>query len=115
MSARGVLSVVGTAVGGLIGWTDESPAAEPAVVRCLLEDLGLPPGADLGGGVRAFQARSGLKADGIAGPRTVHLLARYATEARELHRLDLGPVSKGVTTPEPRLAPAPTSTQTLAA
>jgi hypothetical protein len=88
MSARGVLSVVGTAVGGLIGWTDESPAAEPAVVRRLLEDLGLPPGADLGGGVRAFQARTGLKTDGVAGPRTVHLLARYATEARELHRLE---------------------------
>jgi hypothetical protein len=89
MSARGMLSVVGTAVGGLIGWTDESPAAEPSVVRGLLEDLGLPPGSDLAGGVRAFQARTGLKADGIAGPRTVHLLVRYAKKARELHRLDL--------------------------
>ena len=89
MSARGVLSVVGTAVGGLIGWTGTPPAADPAVVRRLLEDLGLPPGVDLVEGVRAFQARIGLTADGVAGPRTVHLLARYAQEARELHCLDL--------------------------
>lgn len=89
MSARGVLSVVGTAVGGLIGWTDTPPAADPSTVRGLLEDLGLEPGADLADGVRAFQARIGLRADGIAGPETVHLLARYAKEARELHTLDL--------------------------
>jgi hypothetical protein len=106
MSARGVLSMVGTAVGGLIGWNETPPAADPSAVRGLLEDLGMPSGADLGtgvgggpapprpknhrvAGVRAFQARTGLKTDGIAGPRTVHLLARYAKEARELHRLDL--------------------------
>jgi putative peptidoglycan binding protein len=89
MSARGMLTVVGSAVGGLIGWTGTPPEAEPAVVRRLLEDLGLPPGVDLVQGVRAFQARTGLETDGIAGPRTVHLLARYATEARELHRLAL--------------------------
>jgi murein L,D-transpeptidase YcbB/YkuD len=89
MSARGVLSVVGTAVGGLIGWTETPPAADPSAVRYLLEDLGLAPDADLAEGVRAFQVRTGLKIDGIAGPRTVHLLARYAKEARELHRLDL--------------------------
>jgi hypothetical protein len=89
MSARGVLSMVGTAVGGLIGWNETPPAADPSAVRGLLEDLGMPSGADLGAGVRAFQPRTGLKTDGIAGPRTVHLLARYAKEARELHRLDL--------------------------
>jgi hypothetical protein len=89
MSARGVLSVVGTAVGGLIGWTAMPPAAEPSVVRRLLEDLGVPAGADVVEGVGAFQARTGLRTDGIAGPRTVHLLSRYAKEARELHRLDL--------------------------
>jgi peptidoglycan hydrolase-like protein with peptidoglycan-binding domain len=89
MSARGVLSMVGSAVGGLIGWTGTPPAADPSTVRGLLEDLGLAPGSDLVAGVRAFQARTGLKTDGVAGPRTVHLLARYATEARELHRLDL--------------------------
>jgi hypothetical protein len=87
MSARGVLSVVGTAVGGLIGWTEMPPAADPVTVRALLQDLGMPSGADLGDGVRAFQARTGLRTDGVAGPRTVHLLARYAKEARELHNL----------------------------
>jgi murein L,D-transpeptidase YcbB/YkuD len=89
MSARGVLSVVGSAVGGLIGWTDTPPAADPTTVRRLLEDLGLRSGADLVEGLRAFQARTGLRTDGIAGPRTVHLLSRYAKEARDLHRLDL--------------------------
>lgn len=92
MSARGMLSVVGTAVGGLIGWTEPPPAADPESVRRLLEDLGLPPGCEPGqvsAAVRAFQARTGLDEDGIAGPRTVHLLARYATEARELRHLDL--------------------------
>jgi hypothetical protein len=92
MSARGMLSVVGTAVGGLIGWSETPPAADPESVRRLLEDLGLPSGSDqeqVTATVRAFQARTGLDEDGIAGPRTVHLLARYATEARELRHLDL--------------------------
>jgi murein L,D-transpeptidase YcbB/YkuD len=93
MSARGMLSVVGTAVGGLIGWTDaQQPSADPASVRRLLEDLGLPRGRgddEVTASVRAFQARVGLTADGVAGPRTVHLLARYAKEARELRHLDL--------------------------
>jgi hypothetical protein len=84
-----MFSVVGTAVGGLIGWTETPPSADPSSVRGLLEDLGLPPGSALVPAVRAFQARTGLKPDGIAGPRTVHLLARYAKEARELRRLDL--------------------------
>jgi hypothetical protein len=30
----------------------------------------------------------GLDVDGVAGPRTVHLLARYAKEARELRRFE---------------------------
>ncbi|WP_344933363.1 peptidoglycan-binding domain-containing protein [Actinoplanes nipponensis] len=38
--------------------------------------------------VRGFQARVGLDPDGVAGPRTVHLLARYAKEARELRRFE---------------------------
>ncbi|SNY48826.1 peptidoglycan-binding protein [Paractinoplanes atraurantiacus] len=91
MSARGMLSVVGTAVGGLVGWTAPPPPADPAVVRELLTDIGLTPadGDDqLTMAVRVFQARTGLDPDGVAGPRTVHLLTRYAAEAREL-RLDL--------------------------
>jgi hypothetical protein len=93
MSARGMLSVVGTAVGGLIGWTgDPPPAADPAAVRRLFADLGVRVGAapeDLDRTVRRFQARVGLAADGTAGPRTVHQLARYAKEARDLRRIDL--------------------------
>jgi murein L,D-transpeptidase YcbB/YkuD len=93
MSARGVLSVVGTAVGGLIGWSDAAaPAADPTSIRTMFTQLGCPIGAgdvSLTDAVRAFQARVGLPADGIAGSRTVHLLARYAGEARELRVLDL--------------------------
>jgi len=88
MSARGMLSVVGTAVGGLIGWSDETtPTADPASLRPLFDDLGLPTD-DLEAAVRRFQQRAGLSVDGVAGPRTVHLLARYAEEARELSRFE---------------------------
>ena len=88
MSARGVLGVVGTAVGGLIGWSDEgAPAADPRSLRALFSDLGMDC-SDLDGAVRGFQERVGLAADGVAGPRTVHLLARYAEEAREIHRFE---------------------------
>ena len=89
MSARGMLSVVGTAVGGLIGWTEagEAPAADPASLHKLFADLGMRHD-DLDDAVRRFQARVGLDADGVAGPRTVHLLARYAKEARELSRFE---------------------------
>ena len=93
MSARGMLSVVGTAVGGLIGWTDDpAPAADPDSLRELFADLGVRVGAapeDLDRTVRRFQARVGLAEDGVAGPRTVHRLARYAEEARDLRLMDL--------------------------
>ncbi|GAA3919070.1 peptidoglycan-binding protein [Actinoplanes auranticolor] len=91
MSARGMLGLVGTAVGGLIGWGEKVPAADPAALRGLFADLGLAAGPaeeDLATAVRGFQARVGLDPDGVAGPRTVHLLARYAKEARELHRFE---------------------------
>ncbi|MEU4561999.1 peptidoglycan-binding domain-containing protein [Actinoplanes sp. NPDC023936] len=91
MSARGMLSVVGTAVGGLIGWTDVAPPADPATLRALFADLGVRIGADdaqLAEAVRYFQHRTGLPADGVAGPATAHLLARYAAEARELTRIE---------------------------
>jgi len=92
MSARGMLGLVGTAVGGLIGWNgDPLPAADPAALRDLFADLGLrvgPAEDDLAAAVRGFQARVGLTPDGVAGPHTVHLLARYAKEARELHRFE---------------------------
>jgi hypothetical protein len=86
-----MLSLVGTAVGGLIGWPgDDLPAAAPGDVRQLFADLGVLVGAtELDDAVRRFQRRVGLVTDGVAGPRTVHLLARYAKEARELRGFDL--------------------------
>ncbi|HWS37117.1 MAG TPA: peptidoglycan-binding protein [Actinoplanes sp.] len=87
MSARGMLSLVGNAVGGLIGWSGQVPPADPEVLRDLFADLGVrvgPDDAELAEAVSYFQARTGLQADGEAGPSTVHLLARYATEAREI-------------------------------
>ena len=89
MSAREMLKVVGTAVGGLIGWSGPPPPADPACLRALLTDVGVPAGdsdEELTTAVRAFQARTGLTPDGVAGPRTVHLLARYAQEIRHLRR-----------------------------
>jgi hypothetical protein len=91
MSARGMLSVVGTAVGGLIGWNDRTPPADPATLRALFTDMGVrigPDDAELAEAVRYFQARTGLEADGEAGPRTVHLMARYAAEARDSHVIE---------------------------
>ncbi len=93
MSARGMLNVVGTAVGGLIGWPgDPVPAADPGALRELFAELGVlvgPAPDDLEAAVRRFQTRAGLRADGVAGRRTVHLLARYADEARDLRRAGL--------------------------
>lgn len=87
MTARGMLTMVGTAVGGLIGWSETAPPADPASLRELFADFGVqvgPHDTDLVEAVRAFQLRVGLAATGEAGPQTVHLLARYAAEAREL-------------------------------
>ena len=77
--------MVGTAVGGLIGWSEPPPPADPATLRALLSGLGPPPGEsdeELAAAVRAFQARTGLNPDGVAGPRTVHALVRYAHPVR---------------------------------
>jgi hypothetical protein len=90
MSARGMLSLVGNAVGGIIGWSEPVPPADPEELRALFAELGVRVGAgdaELAGTVRYFQERTGLPVDGEAGPRTVHLLARYAAEARELNRI----------------------------
>ncbi|MBL7261730.1 peptidoglycan-binding protein [Paractinoplanes lichenicola] len=84
MSARGFLSVVGTAVGGVIG-LGTPPPPDPECVRELLAELDMLPGAgdeELTEAVRAFQARTGLVEDGVAGPHTVHLLTRYAAQRR---------------------------------
>jgi peptidoglycan hydrolase-like protein with peptidoglycan-binding domain len=92
MSARGMFTVVGSAMGGLIGWPGtEVPSADPASLRELFADLGMVVGQtdqDLESAVRRFQARVGLPVDGVAGPRTVHRLARVARDARDLQRFE---------------------------
>jgi hypothetical protein len=91
MSTRAMLNTVGTAVGGVLGWSAEPPPADPDTLRALFADLGVRPGqteADLDATVRAFQAWVGLTVDGTAGPRTVHALVRYAGEARHLRELE---------------------------
>jgi Putative peptidoglycan binding domain len=88
-----LLTLTRTAVGGLIGWPgDPVPPADPASLRALFADLGVrvgPADEDLTAAVRRFQAHAGLATDGVAGPRTVHRLARYAREAGDLRRLDI--------------------------
>jgi murein L,D-transpeptidase YcbB/YkuD len=39
--------------------------------------------------LRRFQSHVGLVPDGVAGPRTVQVLARYAREARDMRALGL--------------------------
>jgi peptidoglycan hydrolase-like protein with peptidoglycan-binding domain len=88
MTAHTILTAVGGLLGGLIGYTgDPMPSADPAALRPLLADLGATVGADaaeLDTAIRHFQQQVGLRVDGVAGPRTVHQLARYAGEARNL-------------------------------
>lgn len=84
MSVHQIVSTVGAVLGGVIGWTaGAAPPADEASVRALLADVGIEPGADLAPVLRAVQGRLGLVADGVAGPRTVHALARVAEQARE--------------------------------
>jgi murein L,D-transpeptidase YcbB/YkuD len=93
MTARMMFGTVGAAFGGLLGWFSPGDTeADPRAVRRLLVDLGVrvhDESADLGPAVRRFQREAGLLDDGVAGPRTVHLLARYAAEARDLDHLHL--------------------------
>ncbi|WP_238013110.1 peptidoglycan-binding domain-containing protein [Dactylosporangium sp. AC04546] len=87
-----ILRVVGAALAGTVNATDEAvPPADPREVRALLAEVGLlRPGAfeaQVSQALRRFQARAGLPVDGVAGPRTVHALTRYAREARHLRAL----------------------------
>lgn len=89
MTARSMLSTVGAALGGVVGLFDAATqTADAGTVRRLLADLGIDSD-DLDAGVRRFQRHAGLVEDGLTGPRTVHLLVRYAAEARDLDRLHL--------------------------
>jgi hypothetical protein len=98
MSIRQAFSVVRVAVGTVLAGTvgaagDAAPPADPHIVLDLLTEIGLAPTTsspvDLDKALRRFQFRSGLVADGVAGPRTVHALARGAADVRELRELGL--------------------------
>jgi hypothetical protein len=76
-STMSALRMIGTAVGGLIGWTRDVPSADPAALRSLFAELDVRVGTrpeDLTAAVRHFQAQAGLTPDGEAGPKTVHAL-----------------------------------------
>jgi murein L,D-transpeptidase YcbB/YkuD len=94
MSVLRTLSAVGAALAGTVSAPgDAAPPADPRDVRAMLVDLGLvrPVGSDddVGRALRKFQAHVGLVPDGVAGPRTVQVLARYAREARDIRALGL--------------------------
>jgi murein L,D-transpeptidase YcbB/YkuD len=78
------INAVGHALAGTVtASADAVPPADPADVRALLAELGITA-ADVTHALRRFQAGAGLAVDGVAGPRTVHALTRYAAEARAL-------------------------------
>jgi murein L,D-transpeptidase YcbB/YkuD len=86
------LKAVGTALAGTVGAADSAdmPPADPRLVAELLAEIGvIGHRTSLDTALRRFQSRAGLVVDGVAGPRTVHMLVRYAGEARELRELNL--------------------------
>lgn len=68
-------AVAGATAGG--GW---HPGADPVALTAFLREVGIDCGtgspAEVAAAVRRFQAAAGLVVDGVAGPRTVHALAR---------------------------------------
>lgn len=68
-------AAVGATAGG--GWR---PGPDPVAVTAFLRDVGIDCGAgspaEVESAVRRFQTSAGLLVDGVAGPRTVHALAR---------------------------------------
>lgn len=91
---------VGTAVLGTVSGAAvaaEQPALEPAELQQLLADAGCYDGESATGrldeatrdALRRFQLATGLRPDGVAGPRTVHALCRLTAETRALRELGL--------------------------
>ena len=94
MSVFRTLSAVGAALAGTVAAAgDAAPPADPRDVRAMLLDVGLvrPEARDgeVESALRRFQSHVGLVPDGVAGPRTVPVLVRYAREARHLRALGL--------------------------
>jgi murein L,D-transpeptidase YcbB/YkuD len=92
MSVFRTLSAVGAALAGTVAGTGAAaPPADPRDVRAMLVDVGLvrpeASDGDVEFALRRFQSHVGLVPDGVAGPRTVQVLARYAREARDMRAL----------------------------
>ena len=92
MSVLRTLSAVGAALAGTVSAPDSAaPPADPRAVRSLLAELGMvhraASAAEVTWALRRFQSRAGLDVDGVAGPRTVQALVRYAREARHVRDL----------------------------
>jgi len=88
------LHAVGAALAGTVSAPgDAAPPADPRDVRAMLVDVGLvrvnASDGDVTFALRRFQSHVGLVPDGVAGPRTVQVLARYAREARDMRALGL--------------------------
>jgi murein L,D-transpeptidase YcbB/YkuD len=88
------LSAVGAALAGTVSAPGHAaPPADPRDVRAMLVDVGLvradASDGDVARVLRRFQSHVGLVPDGVAGPRTVQVLARYAREARDMRALGL--------------------------
>lgn len=83
MSMRQLITAVSQGLTGLVAsGPGLNPPADVTAVGDLLAEIGLR--GDPETALRRFQERVGLPADGVAGPRTVHLLVGYAREARDL-------------------------------
>jgi murein L,D-transpeptidase YcbB/YkuD len=92
MSVFRTLSAVGAVLAGTVSASDTAaPPADPRAVRALLAEVGMvhraASPAQVTWALRRFQAHAGLAVDGVAGPRTVQSLVRYAREARHVREL----------------------------
>ncbi|MDR7275623.1 peptidoglycan-binding domain-containing protein [Catenuloplanes atrovinosus] len=84
MTVTTTLSAMATALSGLVA-DSANPPADARTVRRLLEALRLGTGDGspdaLARAVRRFQAAVGLPTDGVAGPRTVHMMITTLRQA----------------------------------
>lgn len=85
MTVTTTISAMARALTGLVD-DSANPPADPRTVRRLLEALRVSTGdgsaSALSRAVRRFQSAAGLPADGVAGPRTVHLMVSTLRRTR---------------------------------